>query len=112
MTKKDQIKKLLPLGLSNREIAERVGCSYGAVSHVKWTLSRPEQAEAYRIANSAKTTARHIERYHSDPDFRARRIREVREWQLANPERYRQISRDTCRRRKAYAEMKAKEARA
>lgn len=112
MTKKDQIKKLLPLGLSNQAIAERVGCSPKTVSNVKWSLSRPEQAEAYRIANSAKTTARIMERYHSDPSYRARRIREAREWQLANPERYRQISRDTYRRRRAYAEMKAKEARA
>lgn len=108
MTKKDQIKKLLPLGLSNAQIAKRAGTSVEYVKKVRWEVNSPE---TYRRSRD-RVNERNAERYKTDHAFRAKQVKRAAKWVRANPLRRREQNRVTVARRKAYAEMKAKEARA
>lgn len=111
-TKKEQVLELLPLGLSNKEIADRVGCSLSTVSYNRWMINNPKNFAKYYESKLKKTNEAISHRYNSDQKFKRDRLDKAHEWQRRNNARVRECARAARLARKAYAEMKAKEARA
>lgn len=107
-TKKDRIKELLPLGLSDADIAKKMKTTVRYVQHIRWIVLHPG---AYR-RHLDRMQERVMARYKADPVYCAKRRQAAAEWNCANRERVRENSRATRARAKVYAEMTAKEARA
>lgn len=108
MSKASLIRRLLDEGETPKEIAKKVGCLDAYVRVVRNrdkhggktpADSRWQDSQEYR----AKKSQRYKERYRSDADFRARKLRTSEAWRQMNKDRARQHQRNAYARKKAEA---------
>lgn len=77
-TKTARILRLLEQGKKASEIAKIVDCWPTYVSVVRRRAAHPEKFLAYQRAYQRR-------RYQEDPEYRAKRIKNVTDWQDKNP---------------------------